>query len=94
MPQSSINIRMDEDLKKKFEEICIDLGLNMSVAFNVFAKAVVRKKGIPFEISLNNDPFYSDENIERLNQSLASLKAGRVIVQESDEEPYGKDLDR
>jgi len=88
MAQTNINIRMDEELKKNFEEICNDLGLNMSVAFNVFAKAVVRKQGIPFEVSLRKDTFYNDANMERLTQSLTSLRSGNVIVQESDEDGY------
>lgn len=79
MAQTSINIRMEEELKKKFEEICNDLGLNMSVAFNVFAKAVVREQGIPFEVSLKKDTFYNEANMERLTQSLASLKSENII---------------
>ena len=51
MAQININIRMDEDLKQKFDAMCKELGLNMTTAFTVFAKAVVRQQGIPFEIS-------------------------------------------
>ena len=53
MAQTNINIRMDEDLKKQFDHLCSELGLNMSTAFNIFAKAMVRKQGIPFEVSLD-----------------------------------------
>lgn len=53
MAQTNVNIRMDEDLKKQFDHLCSELGLNMSTAFNIFAKAMVRKQGIPFEVSLD-----------------------------------------
>ena len=51
MTQTNINIRMDEDLKGKFDSLCQDLGLTMTAAFTVFAKTVVRRQRIPFEIA-------------------------------------------
>ena len=51
MAQTNVNIRMDEDLKREFDGLCNDLGLTMTTAFTVFAKAVVRRQGIPFEIA-------------------------------------------
>ena len=53
MAQTNINIRMDENLKKQFDHLCSELGMNMSTAFNIFAKAMVRQNGIPFEVSLD-----------------------------------------
>ena len=42
---------MDETLKNPFDCLCQDFGMNASTAFNVFARAVVRQRGIPFELS-------------------------------------------
>ncbi len=53
MAQTNINIRIDEDLKKEFDNLCNKLGLTMTTAFNIFAKTVVRQQRIPFEISLD-----------------------------------------
>ena len=53
MGQTNINIRMDEGLKREFDKLCNELGLNMSSAFNIFARTVVRKKGIPFPVILD-----------------------------------------
>lgn len=53
MAQTNINIRMDDKLKQQFEFLCNELGLNMTTAFNIFAKTMVRQQKIPFEISLN-----------------------------------------
>lgn len=44
---------MDENLKQQFDRLCSELGLNMSTAFNIFAKTMVRQQRIPFEISLD-----------------------------------------
>jgi len=75
MAQTNINIRMDENLKKQFDGLCSELGLNMSTAFNIFAKTVVRQQKIPFEIALiNDDPFYSEANQERLSRAVERMK--------------------
>lgn len=51
MAQATFSVRMDEGLKKQFDELCSDFGMSMSTAVTVFAKAVVRERRIPFEIS-------------------------------------------
>ena len=82
MAQTNINIRMDEDLKKQFESFCADIGMTMTTAFCVFAKTAVRERRIPFEISLENDPFYSRANIERLRKSIAKMEATGGTIHE------------
>ena len=55
MAQVNINIRIDENLKRGFEALCAEMGLTMTAAFTVFAKAVMRKRAIPFDISAENE---------------------------------------
>ena len=50
MAQTSVNIRMDAELKRQFEAFCADMGMSMTTAFCVFAKKAVREYRIPFEI--------------------------------------------
>lgn len=60
MSQATFSVRMDEGLKREFDSLCTDFGMNATTAFNVFARAVVRERRIPFSIqasdkmSLNN----------------------------------------
>ena len=51
MAQATFSVRMDETLKKQFDCLCQDFGMNASTAINVFARAVVRQRRIPFELS-------------------------------------------
>ena len=51
MAQATFSVRMDEALKKQFDGLCQEFGMNASTAINVFARAVVRQRRIPFEIS-------------------------------------------
>ena len=55
MAQTSINIRIDEKLKRDFEAVCGEIGLTMSAAFNVFAKTVTARKEIPFKLTINEE---------------------------------------
>lgn len=50
MSQLTFSVRMDESLKREFDSLCQDFGMNASTAINVFARAVVRQRRIPFEI--------------------------------------------
>lgn len=54
MAQTLVNIRMDEELKKNMDEICKELGITMSAAFNMFAKKMTREKRIPFDVSISD----------------------------------------
>ncbi len=51
MAQATFSVRMDDGLKHQFDALCADFGMTASTAINVFARAVVRERRIPFEIS-------------------------------------------
>lgn len=87
VPQSIINIRMDECLKRNFEFICDELGMTMSTAITVFAKQVCRDKKIPFEISLGN----KDQNKEVLIMTKTRF---RVCVYPENHDPNIEPFDK
>ena len=82
MAQTNVNIRMDENLKKQFDSFCSEIGMNMTTAFCVFAKTAVRQNRIPFEISAESDPFYSDVNQARLRRAMMDLNEGKGKIHE------------
>lgn len=73
MSQATFSIRMDTDLKKQFDEICEDMGMSATTAFNIFARTVVREKRIPFEIHASEEKETTITQ-EDLLKALASLK--------------------
>ena len=83
MAQTLVNIRMDEKLKKSMEKTCQELGMTMTTAFTIFAKKMSREKRIPCEVSV--DPFYSENNIKILKESIKQLEKGEVVVKTLDE---------
>ena len=50
MGMLTFSVRMDEKLKADLDNLCEQFGMNTSVAINIFARAVVRERKIPFEI--------------------------------------------
>lgn len=83
MAQTLVNIRMDEDLKRSFDCVCNELGLNMTTAITIFAKKMSREHRIPFDVSI--DPFYSESNMTALSESLEQAKNGKVVVKTMEE---------
>lgn len=75
MSQATLSIRVNSEDKKDFENFCEQAGMNVSVAVNMFVKAVIREQRLPFEVKI--DPFYSRENMERLEKSVQQLKDGK-----------------
>lgn len=58
---TNMTFRIDSDTKKQMAEICDRLGMTVSTAFNIFANAFVRAKGIPFPVSLEEEKPLSKE---------------------------------
>jgi len=48
---TNITIRMDKDTKRDFETFCDNVGINLTTAFNMFVKATLRTRTLPFTVS-------------------------------------------
>jgi len=78
MAQSiNVTIRLDREVKENAEKLFGDFGMNLTTAFNVFARQALRQGKIPFEIY---DPFYSEKNQAELNRRLADVSAGKNLA--------------
>lgn len=50
MAQSAVTVRLDSEMKSQFDALCGQFGMSANTAFNIFVKAVVRSRSIPFAI--------------------------------------------
>ncbi|VYT70147.1 type II toxin-antitoxin system RelB/DinJ family antitoxin [Peptoniphilus gorbachii] len=50
---ANVNIKIEENLKNEFEEVCDSLGMTRDEAFEIFARAVVEEAKIPFDVEEN-----------------------------------------
>jgi len=81
MPKETVlSVRIDEDSKRDFDTFCSKVGLNASVAVNIFVQTVLRKRKIPFEITDEADPFYSESNMRALQKSIKQAENGEIVV--------------
>lgn len=85
MAQTSVNFRMDEELKTNVEEICRKMGMSFTTALTIFCRKVEQERKIPFEITAEaNDPFYSESNMNELRRRIADIESGRTKLVEHD----------
>ncbi|MBD5507422.1 MAG: type II toxin-antitoxin system RelB/DinJ family antitoxin [Lachnospiraceae bacterium] len=74
---AQISLRIEDDVKKKAEQACADIGMSLSTAINIYLKKLGRERRIPFEVSV--DPFYSESNMEHLRRGVEALNAGKGV---------------
>jgi DNA-damage-inducible protein J len=72
----NVTIRLDREVKEQAERMFNDFGMNLSTAFNIFARQSLRQGRIPFEIY---DPFYNEKNQAELNRRIADIKVGKNL---------------
>jgi len=82
MTQTMVNFRMDEELKKGMEQACKDMGMSLTTAFTIFATKVSKERRIPFDITADPDPFFSDTNMKRLRKAISDVKSGKSKLTE------------
>ena len=66
METLTLNVRVDADDKKSFENFCTSVGMNVSTAVNMFIKAVLREQKLPFEIKTAN---FEEEVLKKLKEA-------------------------
>ena len=77
MATSTLQIRIDSDLRKEADELFAHAGLDMSSAVRLFLRQSVIRRRLPFEVlSENPDPFWSEANQRALRESIESIERG------------------
>ena len=74
MAQTSLSIRMDEDLKNEFGALCDNIGMTMTTAFCIFAKKAVSEQRIN-----SSNMRHLDGVIERIENGTAQLTEHDLI---------------
>ena len=76
MALATLTARVDEADKVSFDAFCDSVGISTSAAINIFVKAVLREKKIPFEIK-QVDPFFNPANQAYILKSVKELREGK-----------------
>ena len=79
---STIQVRVDEELKNKSDQLFKELGTDTTTAIRMFLTQAVAHNGFPFEIKrVEMTPYAKmseEELLDRLEQSRKSAKSGNV----------------
>ena len=75
MAATSLNIKMDRDLKTQADILFNKMGMNMTTAVNVFVRQAVQEQAIPFKIYVNDDSAV----LLRAKEALKDMQAQSVI---------------
>lgn len=65
MGATTMNIRVDSDVKNNAKKIFAELGMDLTTAVNIFLRQSIREHGIPFELKLHVP---NDETLEAIRQ--------------------------
>lgn len=71
METLNLNVRVDANDKKCFEQFCASVGMNVSTAVNMFIKAVLREQKLPFEVKTN---IFDEEIYEKLKEAELEME--------------------
>ncbi len=77
---AQISMRIDDDIKKRAEEVCDAMGITMTTAITLYLVKLGNEMRIPFEVSV--DPFNSTYNQKILRKSINQLENGEGIEHE------------
>lgn len=83
---TTVSLRFDDKMKKELDELCDELGMNLTTFFTIYAKKALRERKIPFEVTAKKeDPFYSESNMRRIRESEEQIRQGRVVIKTMEE---------
>lgn len=80
MAQTNINIRIDANRKKEFEEFCEAVGLTMTAAFNIFIQRTLRDYRIPFDIGAEMPNAETKEAIKEVRRMKSDPVRGKTYT--------------
>lgn len=82
---TTISLRFENSDKLLLDQLCSEMGMNLTTLFMIYAKKVLRDRKIPFTVEANSDPFYSNTNMAHIQRSIAQINAGQTVKKNIEE---------
>lgn len=73
MEKTNLTISLDKKDKEMFQDLVNKLGLNISVAFNMFVKQSIRNNSLPLDLTLNEIDDVSDRIMDKYDRAFEEL---------------------
>ena len=81
----TVSLRFDETVKRNLDQMCEEMGMNLTTFFMIYARAALRERRIPFEIRADDHPFYAKANVDAILQSEQEARQGRTVSKTMEE---------
>ncbi len=79
MATSTLQIRIDSDLRRDADELLNRAGLDISSGVRLFLRQMVIRRRLPFDVITETpDPFFSEANQRVLADSIRSFERGEA----------------
>ena len=76
MAQVSMTVRLDSQVKQRFDALCNEIGMSANTAMNLFVRRMINFGGIPFEVSVKNQKdVIHDEGAKAFREMRAMAEA-------------------
>ena len=73
---TTVKLRFDDEMKRQLDEMCDEMGMNLTTFFMIYAKKALRDRRIPFEVTAPLEPFYYGA----AKESESAGENGRVVA--------------
>lgn len=77
MSSTTLQIRLDSDLRREADDLFAAAGLDLPSAVRLFLRQSVIRQRLPFEV-VGADPFHSPANQRALAESIRSIERGEA----------------
>lgn len=78
MKRSNISVKVDENIKNDFSNLCEGIGITVNMAIKIFIMQSIKKQGFEFKLvdkwDLIEEVKPTTEEIELINEGLKSLE--------------------
>lgn len=80
MEKTNLTISIDKKDKEMFQDLVNKLGLNISVAFNMFVKQSIRNNSLPLDLTLNELDSVSDRIMDKYDRAFDKLSKWGLLL--------------
>ena len=85
-----VTVRVDKELKESADFLFERLGLNMSVAFNMFLRKAVNEDAIPFPVSTNSSGYGRGLSVDYITSAFNAAVTKDVNTNQHNGLPVAK----
>ena len=82
---TTVSLRFEDSMKRELDEMCSEMGMNLTTFFTIYAKRALRDRKIPFDITAPIDLFDSDRNRKQIERAVRQVETGATVTKTIEE---------